>query len=67
MILEPTFATNQKKYLCIEEETREMARRLAAIATHTTICVAIINAHHAMADIAATKKCFFAMRKKGLI
>jgi len=44
-----------------------MARRLAAIATHTTICVAIINAHHAMADIADTKKCFFAMRKKGLI
>lgn len=65
MILEPTFATNQKKYLCIEEETREMTKRMAAIATHTTICVAIINAHHAMADIAATKKCFFAMLKKG--
>ena len=44
-----------------------MARRMTAIASHITICVTIINAHHAMADIAATKKCFFAMRKKGLI
>lgn len=42
-----------------------MARRMTAIATHTTICVAIINAHHVIADIAATKKCFFAMLKKG--